>query len=184
MEPIHVQIGRRLQQIRKRRGLSLERTAELTGVSKAMLGQIERGETSPTITTLWKIAKGLHVSFSSLIEGESESVRLVDWPSMVPLTEEGGRYRVYPLFPFDAQKHFEIYGLELDAGCVHEAEAHSHGVEEYVLVSEGELELVLGDETYILTPGRAVRFSADRAHTYRNRTLSVTRLHMLIYYPN
>jgi len=49
-------IAQHLQSVRKARGLSLDKTAQLTGVSKAMLGQIERGESSPTIATLWKIA--------------------------------------------------------------------------------------------------------------------------------
>ena len=58
-------IAQHLQSVRKGRGLSLDKTAKLTGVSKAMLGQIERGESSPTIATLWKIATGLECSFSS-----------------------------------------------------------------------------------------------------------------------
>ena len=56
-------IAHHLQSVRKARGLSLDKTAQLTGVSKAMLGQIERGESSPTIATLWKIATGLACSF-------------------------------------------------------------------------------------------------------------------------
>ena len=61
-------IAHHLQSVRKARGLSLDKTAQLTGVSKAMLGQIERGESSPTIATLWKIATGLACSFSSTKE--------------------------------------------------------------------------------------------------------------------
>ena len=60
-------IAQHLQSVRKGRGLSLDKTAKLTGVSKAMLGQIERGESSPTIATLWKIATGLECSFSSFL---------------------------------------------------------------------------------------------------------------------
>ncbi len=63
-------IAQHLQTVRKARGLSLDKTAKLTGVSKAMLGQIERGESSPTIATLWKIATGLACSFSSFLSGD------------------------------------------------------------------------------------------------------------------
>jgi recombination associated protein RdgC len=63
-------IAHHLQSVRKARGLSLDKTAQLTGVSKAMLGQIERGESSPTIATLWKIATGLACSFSSFLSGD------------------------------------------------------------------------------------------------------------------
>ncbi len=56
-----------LKQLRQQRGWSLSRLAEATGVSKAMLGQIERNESSPTVATLWKIATGLNVPFSTFI---------------------------------------------------------------------------------------------------------------------
>ncbi|HSU80106.1 MAG TPA: helix-turn-helix transcriptional regulator, partial [Candidatus Angelobacter sp.] len=52
-------IGQRLKHIRVTKGLSLDRVAELTGVSKPMLGQIERAQSNPTVSTLWKIAEGL-----------------------------------------------------------------------------------------------------------------------------
>ena len=56
-----------LKQLRQQRGWSLSRLAEATGDSKAMLGQIERNESSPTVATLWKIATGLNVPFSTFI---------------------------------------------------------------------------------------------------------------------
>lgn len=52
-----------LKSLRQQRGWSLSRLAEETGVSKAMLGQIERNESSPTVATVWKIATGLNVAF-------------------------------------------------------------------------------------------------------------------------
>ena len=60
-------LGSNLRKLRTERGLSLDETSKLTGVSKAMLGQVERGESSPTVSTLWKIAAGLKVTFSSLM---------------------------------------------------------------------------------------------------------------------
>lgn len=61
-------IGKHLKNIRQNRELSLDEAAEMTGVSKPMLGQIERGQSSPTITTLWKIATGLKVPLSSFLQ--------------------------------------------------------------------------------------------------------------------
>ncbi len=65
MENLTLVIGNKLKNIRNSRNLSLDDVAELTGVSKAMLGQIERGKSNPTVSTLWKISTGLRVSFSS-----------------------------------------------------------------------------------------------------------------------
>lgn len=67
MEEINLILAKNLKAFRESKKLSLERVAELTGVSKTMIGQIERGGSSPTITTIWKIANGLKISFTSLI---------------------------------------------------------------------------------------------------------------------
>jgi transcriptional regulator with XRE-family HTH domain len=60
-----------LKILRQARGWSLSKLAEETGVSKAMLGQVERNESSPTVSTLWKIATGLNVPFSTFISPEA-----------------------------------------------------------------------------------------------------------------
>ena len=65
MDAMSSRISENLRQIRKEKKLSLDSMAEQTGVSKSMLGQIERGESSPTVATLWKIATGLHISFTA-----------------------------------------------------------------------------------------------------------------------
>jgi transcriptional regulator with XRE-family HTH domain len=67
MEEPTLVVAQNLRRMREDKKLSLDRLAELTGVSKSMLGQIERGESSPTISTIWKIANGLKVSFTSLL---------------------------------------------------------------------------------------------------------------------
>ena len=74
MEQINQQVGLALKQLRQQRGWSLDQAAQACGVSKAMLGQIERGESSPTVVTLWKIAGGFHVPFSYFMAVPSSSV--------------------------------------------------------------------------------------------------------------
>ena len=60
-------IGNNLQQLRKEQGLSLDQLALKTGVSKAVLSQLENGKANPTINTIWKIATALHVTYSALL---------------------------------------------------------------------------------------------------------------------
>ncbi|MDZ7542587.1 helix-turn-helix domain-containing protein, partial [Clostridium perfringens] len=86
-EMIHQKIGRNLQEIRKSRGLSLDAVSELSGVSKGMLGQIERGESNPTISVLWKIVNGLRISFATLMEESSPTVTVVKMEDTTPLIE-------------------------------------------------------------------------------------------------
>ena len=77
MDNINRIIGRNLNRYRRSMGLSLDKVAEMTGVSKGMIGQIERGETNPSVSTLWKIANGLHISSTSLFEEKSEELVII-----------------------------------------------------------------------------------------------------------
>src|SRR3954468_17668038 len=69
--------GSNLRRLRTRRGLSLDRLAQRSGVSRAMLGQIELAQSTPTIALLWKIARALGVTFSALITSKSLAGALV-----------------------------------------------------------------------------------------------------------
>lgn len=182
MEEIHIKIGKKLNIIRKNKGLSLDKLAEITGVSKSMLGQIERGESIPTVTTLWKIANGLNLSFSSFVE-EDDMISLVSTENIKPLVDEGGKYRVYPIFPFDSRKQFEIFIMELERDYQHHSEIHASGVEEYIVVSEGILEIGINEEIYEVKKGEAIRLPVDSPHYYRNSSNTTTRATLIIYYP-
>ncbi|MGO4495190.1 helix-turn-helix domain-containing protein [Paenibacillus sp. 2RAB27] len=182
-EQIHKKIGKNLQNIRKARSLSLDQVAELTGVSKAMLGQIERGDSNPTISILWKIVNGLHISFTSLIEDNVPKVTHIHLDEIEPFLEEDGKYRAFPIVPFEQKKQFEIYTVEIEVGCTHASEAHYDGVEEYILMISGELRLRIQDETYELKAGDAIHFSADQPHVYENIADEKTMYNTIICYP-
>jgi DNA-binding XRE family transcriptional regulator len=64
-------VGKNLRRLRTRRGHSLERLAKLSGVSRAMLGQIETGKSTPTISLLWKVATALDVPFANLLAAQT-----------------------------------------------------------------------------------------------------------------
>ncbi|NQX68936.1 helix-turn-helix transcriptional regulator [Paenibacillus alba] len=183
-EPIHKMVGRKLLNIRKTRGLSLDQVAELTGVSKAMLGQIERGDSNPTISVLWKIVSGLQISFTSLIEEDQPKITIVRAAELSPFEEEDGNYRAYPLFPFHPQKSFEVYTVEMEAGCFHASDPHNEGVEEYILMVSGKLEVTIAQESYTLGAQDAIHFSADRPHIYKNVSDTKVVYKTLIYYPS
>jgi transcriptional regulator with XRE-family HTH domain len=183
MDDINLSIGIKLRQLRRKRNLSLSDLEKMTGVSKSMLGQIERNESNPTVNTMWKIAKGLDVSFSYFIEEDREKVSIISRENIRPLVEGDGKYRVYPLFTFDQEKKFEIYNIEVEPHYGYESEAHSRGVEEYVVVSKGVLEMIVNDNIYKIKEGDAIFFAADRVHTYRNSSDSLVKAQVLVNYP-
>lgn len=184
MEELNLKIGDRLKEIRIRRQMSLENVAELTGVSKPMLGQIERGQSTPTINTLWKIATGLKVPLSSFCRQNETQYRLAFPDDENVITEENGQMRAFPLFPYDPIRNVEIFYIEFDAGVRHSSERHTDGVEEYVTVIHGTLEMVIGQERVILKERQSIRFRADVPHSYNNCSKDQCSVYNMIFYLN
>ncbi|MCD7034202.1 XRE family transcriptional regulator [Metabacillus sp. GX 13764] len=182
MEELNLIVAKNLKNYREKKKLSLEKVSELTGVSKTMIGQIERGESSPTISTVWKIANGLKISFTSLINRPQPEATLVLKKDVQVLSDDNGKYRVYPYFPFQDDKKFEMYSVEMEPEGSLESEAHREGTEEYITVYQGELTIMLNQDEYHLSQGDSIRFKADKPHTYHNKGEEMTRLNMMIYY--
>lgn len=158
-------IAQNLRQIRAEAGISLSRAAEVTGVSKAMLGQIERGESSPTIATLWKIAKGFHLPLTALIEDASRPKVLGE--SVFRTVQFPGSIAVKIVFPFDPALGAETFHVRLKPDQCHQSQAHDAGVTEEVFVLEGPLEVLSGGDWVRLEVGEGLRFAADQPHGYR-----------------
>ena len=162
-------VGANLRRLRVQRGLSLEKLARHSGVSRAMLGQIELGQSAPTINVLWKIARALDVPFSALItEQRSTSVAILHATGAKVLTSHDGSFRSRALFPFDRPRTVEFYELRLGARSAERADAHPPGTMENLIVTAGAVEIVVGPTTHRLATGDAILFEADVAHVYQN----------------
>lgn len=171
-----------LKRIRREMKLSLEKLADITGVSKAMLRQIETGESSPTINTIWKIASGLRIPYTSIINMPLEDTQVVIKSDIQPQAEDEGKYLVYSIFPSDNGRKFEIYTVEIRAGGLFSSDSHGEKTEEFITVYGGTLTLKVGEEEYIVSEGDSIRFNADRPHSYGNNCMGLTRIGMVIYY--
>lgn len=182
MEGIQILVAQNLKNIREEKKLSLDGLAELTGVSKSMLGQIERGESSPTIATLWKIANGLKISFTSLLDAPQNDTAIIRKSEIPPLLEDNGKYRLYPFFPIAEGRRFEIYTIEIDKGGYLSAEAHPDGTQEFLTVFTGELTVRVNQEEYQVKEGDSIRFRADRPHTYHNSGSTLAKVNLVIQY--
>ena len=173
MEQVSLKIGERLKEIRNTRQLTLDDVAELTGVSKPMLGQIERGQSSPTINILWKISTGLKIPLSFFCKQEEAEYMVAGLDGENVITEENGGMRAYPLFPFDPVRNVEVFYIEFDAGVRHESLPHVSGVEEYVFLVQGTLKMVIGGKEVLLQEKQSIRFRADVSHGYHNASEKV-----------
>jgi len=175
-------VTKNVKRIREEKKLTLDAAANVTGVSRSMLAQIEKGDVNPTISILWKIANGYKVSFTSLVEHHITCTTVIPSGEIVPIYEDEGRYINYPTFMFDDQKLFETYRIEILSEGHLEAGPHLTGTEEYITVFKGSVAITIGEESFSLNKGDSIRFRADIPHSYRNIGTEDVQLSMLIYY--
>lgn len=182
MKDLNTVVANNLKRIREEMKLSLEKLSELTGVSKAMLRQIETGESSPTINTIWKIASGLKIPYTAIMSMPQPDTLVVLKDQAMFQIDDGGHYKVYSIFPLEEGRKFEIYRVEIEAGGSYTSSSHGDKTQEFNTVFEGEVTIVVGDKEYLLRAGDSMRFRADRTHSYYNKSDKTAQISMVIYY--
>ncbi|MBF0774081.1 XRE family transcriptional regulator [Mammaliicoccus sciuri] len=168
MKDIHTIVAHNLSQYRTSQQLSLSTVSKLTGVSKTMLNQIENGQSNPTITTLWKIANGLHLPISDLISNKEDNINCVSKSDITPIYNDNQSVTIYPYFPFNIDKNFEMFNMILLSGAEMISEGHHNRSEEYIIVHSGILEVDINGVKHTVRQDDAIRFESDVTHTYRN----------------
>ena len=140
----------------------------------------EKGESNPTINTLWKIAGGLQVSYTKLIDEQIDAPLLIRKEESVIAEYDG--YRAYHYNTANPARDFEFFNGELDAHKEYTSEGHGMNTHEYLLVTRGEMVLRYGGEEYLLREGDFIHFDCTQPHTYCNRGESMTEFTNIVYY--
>ncbi|WP_431309001.1 helix-turn-helix domain-containing protein [Halalkalibacter lacteus] len=182
-EKIAKQVGETLRKIRKERGMSLQQLAETTDVSKLTLGNIERGEANPSLTVIWKIANGLSIPLSFLLQ-ENEEVKISRKHRGNKVLSANEACTLEPMFEGTHHGSSEIHRAFLKPNSEYKPGAHQLGVTEYVTVMSGEVKIKIEDEYYHLYEYDSIKFSGDKKHAYINPTSSTTVLHFVMTYSN
>jgi transcriptional regulator with XRE-family HTH domain len=188
-------IGERVADQRRARQLSVSELARRVGVSPSLISQIERGQSRPSVATLFALAEALAVSVDSFFRYTSRPERLDD---KEPVEEEatgarrrrGDRYFV----PHGSRDVLEIEGgvrwERLTPGPLENVEflelvyaphaqsnekLYRHPGSEMVLMLEGRLDIFVGFERYRLEPGDSIHFASSLPHRYVNPTDEIAR---------
>lgn len=176
MDYINRNIAINLRKFRIAKNLSLDETAEQTGVSKSMLAQIERGEANPSIGCLGKIISGLRIELTELIETPREGTYYIAREDMIPTKEVEGQYTIFTYFPYEKGRQFEIYGMDIYPGGNYYSGAHGENTIEYITVATGTLTLKVRGQGHIVNQGDAFSFDSDIEHWYCNKGIDMVRL--------
>lgn len=159
-------LAQSLRDARRSKGLSLDAVAKLSGVSRSMVSQIERGESSPTVATLWNLTQALQVDFAGLLDTTAahpiDIIRAGDVPT---IAGRGTGVRILILSAPETVGQHEIYDLRFDAGASLVSSPHRPGCREQLTVVDGALTVVSGQNTCVLAQGDTARYAADLPHT-------------------
>src|ERR1035437_1675781 len=168
-----VTIGARVKALRESESLSLRDPAQRSGVSAPMLSQVERGETSPTLTVAARIAAGLELRLSQLLrldEGGSVTVVHASQRQRGGNARRGHRFEVMPAgMPgqrSDLSRHTLAPGGA--TGAADDPPMHEPGSRETALVEHGSVVLVCDGQRPALSTGDCVTFDADLPHHFEN----------------
>ena len=180
---VHQIVAENLKRLRTERNFSLGQLSAICEVSKVMLSQIEKGETNPTINTIWKIANGLKVPYTALLEQQLNDTSIVKKSEIAVQTDEDQYYRIYCFYPNTPHRNFELFQIELDAGHSYTSVGHSEKSQEYILVLEGELSLTVHNQTYVLHSNDAINFVASAKHIYDSSGDNPLKAVIINFYP-
>lgn len=158
--------GTIIRKLRKEKNLSLKELSEKSGVSIAMISQIERGNADPTMTTLYKICEGLNTTITSLIVGEQKPERVVRKNSRRTLFLPNSKVK-YQLLTSHLKKNLEMILVELEPKQ-QDRQLISHQGEEVGFILQGQLTIILGDEEYVLEEGDSITFESTIPHRFIN----------------
>ncbi|WP_170334710.1 helix-turn-helix domain-containing protein [Ruegeria arenilitoris] len=166
-DDILTRLPARLKEARRAKGLSLEAVANLSGVSRSMVSQIERGESSPTISTLWNLTRALQVDFAGLLEDANtadqiEVLRKAEVPS---IDNMGQNCRIRILSPPEEAGGHEVYDIEFDTDGALTSQPHARGAREQLTVLEGSVRVTSGTAVNDLQAGDTARYAADVTHS-------------------
>lgn len=163
-------LGVRVKELRRARGLTLDGLSEVSGVSRAMISKLERGEKSPTLVVAAKLAEGLGVSLSQLVGiEEKKRVAVVRRDLRMVMRDPETGFERHLLSP-----SLGVRGVEFIKNIVPEGETsgefppHREGVEEYISVEKGTLRAEIGGEELFLEEGDSIYFEADAPHRFDN----------------
>lgn len=172
-QEVSVRIGPRVKALREAMDLSLRDLADRSGVSAPMLSQVERGETSPTLSIAGKIATGLELRLSQLLRLDEEgAVSIVR--SAERRSGAGAKGHTFEVLtpPMPGQRS-EVSRHTLAAGARTGGEGdppmHEPGSREIAVIESGAVVLSVEDLTYELEAGDTVTFDADLAHHFENQ---------------
>ena len=174
-------VGRRIKQIRTQKGLSLRALSELSKLSTNAISLIERGDNSPTVSSLHNLATALGVPITAFFEqyGNKQTIHLKKGTR--PSSETTG-VRMENLGSGLPQQQIEPFLMTIESGDSSTSSQITHHGEEFVFVLKGTLTCTINEDVYELEKGDSLLFLASQPHIYQNQSADAAEI-LIVFQP-
>ena len=163
-------LGKTIQRLRKAYNMSLGDLSEQSGVAKSIISQIERNETNPTLSTVYRLSRALDTTIDEVLRSDGQEIFIEHQTrSGVPILEsQDGLCRLAIAGPLNLVEQVQWYDFRAKAGGVLESDPHPQGTVEHLYLLSGEIEVTSGDQVKRLKQGETLRFRGDLPHRIVN----------------
>lgn len=158
-------IGRKIHDLRVARGLSLRNLGESTGLTAAFLSQVENDLTSPSISSLQKIASALQVPMFAFLDDETQTEEVVRADARKKLTFQRNQL-TYEILTNSINHKIGFFLVRLKPGEVYRAQSLLSQTEEVMYVMQGEMDITVGDRTHHLAQGDSIFYEGPQLKGY------------------
>ncbi len=176
--PIEPEVGERIKVIRMKKGLALRSLAEQCDLSANAISRIERGETSPTVSSLHKLSLALDVPITDFFVSKI-ILSAVHVKKGQGMKYENNGLTLESLGTGLPNQQLEPFLLSIDPGSGTVDDPIIHSGQEFVYCLAGEIEYYVEDQSYCLTPGDSLLLEATRPHSWRNSALQPATILLL-----
>ena len=167
---VGAQLCRRVRELRKRRGWTLDETSAACGVSRSMLSEVERQRANPTLAVAFRIAQAFGMSLGELVEAPAATSRV----DVIRADDRTYQYRsdrhcrIRTLSPLHLEKSVEFYEIILRPGGALRSSPHFEGARELLTVQRGSVRVTAGGDADELRQGDSAHYPADVPHAIEN----------------
>lgn len=163
-------LGKTVQRLRKAYNLSLSELSEQSGVAKSIISAIEKNETNPTLSTIWRLSQALDTTIDRVLAEADEEpfIEKVEKAGIPILTSEDGKCTLAIIGWLRTIDWVQWYDFNAEPGGVLESEGHQRGSVENLSILVGEVEVEVDGQVKRAKAGETLRYRADREHIIRN----------------
>ena len=163
-------LGKTIQRLRKAYNMSLGDLSEQSGVAKSIISQIERNETNPTLSTVYRLSRALDTTIDEVLRTDGNDIFIEHQtkPGVPLLESQDGLCRLAIAGPLNLVEQVQWYDFRAKPFGVLESDPHPAGTVEHLYMLSGEIEVTAGEEITRAKIGETLRFRGDLPHKIVN----------------